>query len=152
MKTSDDKQSTGVPYTEADTMAAIDAAITEVAATLNQELREANTEPEETELPEVARDAEVLHPSTNNETTGQVYNLHKGKDRKRGRKYSCHFGEHLVAIVHITLTQLSMKSGLCKYNSKGREEVTKKFVQLHIREAFGPLKAEDMTEEKKSTR
>ena len=43
--------------TEYDNMAAIDAAITEVAATLYQELMEANTEPKETELPESSRDA-----------------------------------------------------------------------------------------------
>ena len=40
-------------------MAAIDAKIVEVAATLDQKLREANAEPEETELPESARDAEA---------------------------------------------------------------------------------------------
>ena len=37
-------------------MADINAAIAQVAVTLDQYLREANAEPEETELPEAARD------------------------------------------------------------------------------------------------
>ena len=57
MGTSDDKEGTGVPDIEDDDMAAIDATIADVAATLDQELREANTEPKETELPESSRDA-----------------------------------------------------------------------------------------------
>ena len=39
-----------------------------------------------------------------------------------------------------------MKLGLCKYKHEGCAEVTKKVLQLHNREAFGPLKVEDMTE------
>ena len=54
-----------------------------------------------------------------------------------------------MALVNITLTKLSMKSGLPKYKREGHESVTKEFQQLHTRESFGPLKAEDMTEEKK---
>ena len=57
--TSDNEEITGVPDTEADDMTAIDSAIEEVSATLYQELRDPNTEPEETELPESARDAEA---------------------------------------------------------------------------------------------
>ena len=52
-------------------MAAIDAKIVEVAATLDQKLREANAEPEETESPEAARDADVLHPSTTEKLLGR---------------------------------------------------------------------------------
>ena len=52
-----------------------------------------------------------------------------------------------MALVHIALTQLSMKSGFCKYKRKGCAAVTKEFLHLHTRESFGPLKAEDMTEE-----
>ena len=99
-------------------MAAIDAAIAEVSATLNQDPREANTEPEENELPEAARDAEVLHPSTTTKTTSRVYNLRKVKNGNCGRNYSRRFGDHLMALLHIALTQLSMKSGLRKYKRK----------------------------------
>ena len=42
-----------------------------------------------------------------------------------------------------------MKSDLRKYNRKGHAAVTKEFLQLHTPEAFGSLKAEDMTEEQK---
>ena len=58
-------------------MDAIDDAIAEVAATLDQELRETNTEPEETKSPEETKDAEVSHPNATTETTSQVYNLCK---------------------------------------------------------------------------
>ena len=138
-----------MPDTEVDEMAAIDNTIAEVPPALVQELREANTEPEETKLSEAARYAEVLHPITTNKTTRQVYNLRKDKNGKRGRNYSCRFGYHSMALVHIALTQLSMKSGLRKYNRKENAAVTKEFIELHTREAFGPLKAEDMTEEQK---
>ena len=57
-----------------------------------------------------------------------------------------------MALVHITLTHLSMKSGICKYKRGGRASVNKEFLQLHTREAFGTLKAENMTEEQKGTR
>ena len=53
-----------------------------------------------------------------------------------------------MALVHITLTQISMKLGLRKYKGEGRAPVNKEFLQLHTREAFGTLKFEDMTEEK----
>ena len=52
-------------------MAAIDAEIAEVATTLNKEPRETNTEPKETESPEAARDADVLHPSTTEKLLGR---------------------------------------------------------------------------------
>ena len=42
-----------------------------------------------------------------------------------------------------------MKSGLLKYKREGRAAVTKEFLQLHTREAFGPLRAGDTTEEQK---
>ena len=42
-----------------------------------------------------------------------------------------------------------MKSGLLKYKQKVRASVTKDFLQLHMRESFGPLRAEDMIEEQK---
>ena len=73
--TSDNKVSTGVTDTEDDNMAAIDAAIMEVVATLNQELRETNVEPEETYFPEADKDEEVSHPNTTIKTTRRVYNL-----------------------------------------------------------------------------
>ena len=63
-------------------------------ATLDQELRESKAEPEETELPETARDAEMLHPNMTTETTRRVYNLHKGKHGNRGPDYSHCFGDH----------------------------------------------------------
>ena len=71
-------------------------------------------EPEETELTEADRYAEVLHQRTTTENNRRVYNLRKGKDGKRGHDYSRRFGDHLMALVHIALTQISMKSGLCK--------------------------------------
>ena len=57
-----------------------------------------------------------------------------------------------MELVHIALTKLSMKSCLRKYKRKVHAAVTKEFIQLHTREAFGPLKAEDTTDDKKSTR
>ena len=57
-----------MPYTESYD----DAAIAEVSASLYQKLSEANMEPEETELPKAARDAEVSHPSTMTKTTRRV--------------------------------------------------------------------------------
>ena len=83
--TSDNKEITGVLDTEVEDMAAIDAAISEVAATLDQELMKTNAEPEETESTEASRDAEVLHPRTTTKTTRRVYNLHKAKRGKHGR-------------------------------------------------------------------
>ena len=115
-------------------MASIDAAIAEVDATLDQELWEANVEPEETKLLEASRDAKVSHPSTNTKTTRWVYNLRKGKDGKCGPNYSRCFGDHLMSLVHTTLTHLVMKSGLCKCKRKGNASVTKEFLQLHTRE------------------
>ena len=46
VETSDNRESTGVLNTEDDKTAAIDSAIMEVAARLDQELREKNAEPE----------------------------------------------------------------------------------------------------------
>ena len=54
-----------------------------------------------------------------------------------------------MELVHIALTQLSMKSNLRKYKREGRASVTKEFLQSHTREAFETLRAEDMTEEQK---
>ena len=99
----------------------------------------------ETELPEAARDAEVSHPSTTTETTRQVYNLKKGKDGNRGHDYSRRFGDHSMALMHIALEQLQMRSGLCKYKREGHKASTKEFLHLHTREIFGPLNAKDMT-------
>ena len=87
----------------------------------------------------------MSHPITTTETTRRVYNILKGKDRKHGRNYSRRFGDHSMLLVHIALTHLSMKSYLCKYKCKGRAAVTKEFIQLHTRESFGHLKAEDIT-------
>ena len=42
-----------------------------------------------------------------------------------------------------------MKSCLRKYKRKVHAAVTKEFIQLNTREAFGPLRVEDMTEEQK---
>ena len=54
-----------------------------------------------------------------------------------------------MALGNIALTQLLMKPGLRKYKCEGRAAVKKEFLQLRIREAFGTLRAEDMTEGKK---
>ena len=54
-----------------------------------------------------------------------------------------------MVLVHIALAQLSMKSGVRNYKRGGCAPVTKDFLQLHTREAFGPLRSEDMTEEQK---
>ena len=54
-----------------------------------------------------------------------------------------------MELVHIALTQMSMKSGLCKYKREEHPEVTKEFRKLHTQEAFGSLRAEDMIEEQK---
>ena len=105
--TSDDKESTGVTDTEDDNMAVINAAIAEVVATLDQELRETNTESEETEFPEADKDVEVSHPNTTTKTTRRVYNLCKGKNVNCGRNYSHRFGYHPVALVHIALTAIN---------------------------------------------
>ena len=56
-----------------------------------------------------------------------------------------------MALVHIALTQLSTKSDLRKYKRDGRAVVTKDFLQLHTREAFGTLKSEYMKEEQKKS-
>ena len=48
LATPDNEEITGVMDTEADSMADIDAAIVEVSNTLDQKLREANEEPDET--------------------------------------------------------------------------------------------------------
>ena len=112
--TSDDKESTGVPDIEAYDMAVIDATIEELAATLDQELREANAKPEETELPEADMDVELSHPITNNKSTRRFYNLCKYKKGSLGRKYSHRFGDHSMALLNPVLTHLSMKLGLCK--------------------------------------
>ena len=73
-----------MPDIEDDDMAAIDATIADVADTLDQELRETNAEPEETKLPESAKDAEVSHPNMTTETTRRIYNLRKGNNGNRG--------------------------------------------------------------------
>ena len=122
---SDDRENTGVPITEDDYMASIDAEIMEVVATLYQELREVNAEPEET------KDVEVSHPNTTTKTTRRVYNLCKGKNGNRGCDYSHRFGDHLMALLHIALTQLSTKSVMRKYKREGRAAVKKDFLQLH---------------------
>ena len=114
--TSDNRENTGVPNKEDNNMAAIDAAITEVAATLDQELRKIKAEPEDT------KDAEVSHPNTTTKTIRRVYNLHKGKNGNRGRDYSHRFGGHSVALVNIALTHLPMKSGMRKYKHKGLQQ------------------------------
>ena len=93
----------------------------------------------------------MLHPTKTTKTTRLVYNLRKVKNGKRGRDYLCRFGEHLMALVNIALTQLSTKSDLCKYKSEGRAALTKDFIQLHTREAFGTLKSEYMKEEQKKS-
>ena len=59
--------------TDNDDMAAIYYAIAKVEATLDQWLREANAEPEET------KDEEVSHPITTTKTNRRVYNICKGK-------------------------------------------------------------------------
>ena len=106
---SDDREIIGVPsigMSDDAGMAAIDDAIAEVAATIDQGIKEKNEEPEET------NDDEVSKPITNTETNGRVYNLCKGKNGNRGHEYSYRFRDHLMALVHIALTQLSTKSGL----------------------------------------
>ena len=40
-------------------------------------------------------------------------------------------GDHSVALVHIVITQLSMKSDPCKNRHGGRSAVTKEFIQMH---------------------
>ena len=55
-------------------MDALGTGIAEVAATLDQYLREANMEPKRT------KDAEVSHPNMTTKITRGVYNLCKGKN------------------------------------------------------------------------
>ena len=52
-----------------------------------------------------------------------------------------------MALVHIILTYLPMKSGMCKYKQEGHAAVTNELLQLHTKDSFGPLRAEDMTED-----
>ena len=45
----------------------------------------------------------------------RIYNLCKGKNVNCGSGYSHRLGEHSMALVHISLIQMSMNSGLLKY-------------------------------------
>ena len=137
----DDGESTGLPNIEDDNMVAIDAAIAEREATLDQEIREINAEPEEIKYSEETKDVELSHLNTTTKSTRRVYNLLKVKNGNRGRDYSNRFGDHLVALVYITLTQLSMKSGLRNYKREGRAAVMNEFLDLHTLESFGPLRS-----------
>ena len=69
-------------------MDALDTGISEVAATLDQDLREANMEPKRT------KDAEVSQPNMTTKTTRGVYNLCKGKNGNHRHDYSHCFGYH----------------------------------------------------------
>ena len=129
-------------------MATIDTEIAKAAATLDQGLQETTKDPEEPRNEET-NDGEVSCPSTTTDTTRQVYNLRKCNNWNISRDYLHCVRDHLMSLVYIALTQLLMKSGLQKYKRVGCAEVTKEFLQLHTREAFGPLIGEDVTENKK---
>ena len=119
--------------TEYNDMVAIGAVIDEVVSTLDQDLIETKSEPEETKDADLeeTKYLGVSQPNMTTKTTKRVYNLRKDKNGNHGCDYSHRFGCHLMALVHISLTQLSMKSVMYKYKQEGCAEVTKDFLKIH---------------------
>ena len=54
-----------------------------------------------------------------------------------------------ATIIHCAFTQLSMKRGLKKFKEKGENAVTEELEQLHRRDAFRPVRTENLTENQK---
>ena len=52
-------------------------------------------------------------------------------------------------IIHCALTQMSMKRGLRKFKQKGKNTVTAELEQLHRRDAFRPVRTDNITEKQK---
>ena len=62
--------------------------------------------------------------------------------------YKNGYGFH-ATIIHCALTQLPMKRGLKKFRQKGEKLVTAELEQLHRRDAFRPVRTENLTEKQK---
>ena len=47
-------------------------------------------------------------------------------------------------VVQYTMTQLSMKAGIKRWGNKGKQEVSKELLQLHMRDTFRPINSKTL--------
>ena len=85
----------------------------------------------------------MIHPALQVPTVEHTYNLRQRKHPHPD--YTNKYGFQ-ATIIHCALTQLSMKRGLNKFKKKGETAVTAELEQLHRRDAFRPVRTENLTE------
>ena len=96
---------------------------------------------------EGARNENVIHPYLQVPTVKRTYNLRQRRNPRP--KYTNIYGFQ-ATIIHCALTQLLIKRGLKKFKQKGEKAVTAELEQLHRRDAFRPVRTENLIE-KRST-
>ena len=91
---------------------------------------------------EDTRDKNVIHPDFQVQKKEHTYNL-----RRRGNWWTdyTHINGFQATIIHYALTHLTMKRGLNKFKQKGKKEVTAELEQLHRRDAFRPVRIDNLS-------
>ena len=92
---------------------------------------------------EEAQNENVIHPALQVPKMEHTYNL---RQRKQPRLDYTNIYGFQATIIHCDLTQLSMKRGLNKFKKKGEITVTAELEQIHRRDAFQPVRTENLTE------
>ena len=85
----------------------------------------------------------MIHPDFQVPTVEHTYKLGK---RINPRPYCTNRYGFQATIINCALTQLSIKRGLKKFKKKGEKAVTAELEQLHRRDAFRPVRTENLTE------
>ena len=88
----------------------------------------------------------MIHPDLQVPTVEHTYNFRQRKNPRPD--YTNRYGFQ-ATIIQCALTQLSMKHGLKKFKKKGETTVTAELEQLHRRDAFRPVRKENITEKQK---
>ena len=57
-------------------------------------------------------------------------------------------GQSCYHVVHYTMTQLSMKAGIKRWENKGKQAVSKELSQLHMRDTFRPINSKTLSKTK----
>ena len=86
---------------------------------------------------EDAQNENLIHLDFQVPTVERRYNLQQRINPRPD--YTNRYG-FKATIIHCSLTQLSMKSGLKKFKKKGEKAVTVELEQIHRRDAFQPVR------------
>ena len=88
----------------------------------------------------------MIHPYLQVKIVEHTYNLRQRRDLRP--EYTNIYGFQ-ATIIHFAQTELSIKRGLKKFKEKGEQTVTAELEQLHRKDAFRPVRTENLTKKLK---